>query len=152
MKALHQRNAGCVSATQVVLMQRPMHQRNDQPPEPLPEKASSTPQTNKTYTDFIRSLSEEERANFLSFCKELTSNLNQPVNDLEAWLASKNKAGQNRWEVYYQKLLARKEEQAKKATRKTGRQLMEEFYAELEQKQQQALESLNREQEQVMVE
>nr|WP_063842454.1 hypothetical protein [Hassalia byssoidea] len=30
-------------------------------------------------------------------------NLSQEVNDIEAWLAHQNKAGQNRWQVYYQK-------------------------------------------------
>ena len=27
----------------------------------------------------------------------------KPINDLEAWLASKNAANQNRWEAYYQR-------------------------------------------------
>ncbi len=58
--------------------------------------------TNKTYLDFKDSLSEEERENFLKFVEKETNNLERPINDLEAWLASKTKAQQNRWEVYYQ--------------------------------------------------
>ena len=56
----------------------------------------------KTYIDFKRSLSEEESENFFRFVKEEAKNLNRPINDLEAWLASKTKAGQNRWSVYFQ--------------------------------------------------
>lgn len=145
-------NQDCLEETEVSYKKPELPIGNNQQPESSPDKASSSPQTIQTYTDFKQTLSEEERANFLIFCKELTSNLSQPVNDIEAWLASENKAGQNRWEVYYQKFSVRREEQAKKATRKTGRQLMEELHAELEQKRQQAMEILNREQEQAMVE
>lgn len=60
-----------------------------------------TPQTIKTYSDFIKTLSEQERASFLNFCQEKAKNLSQEVIDLEAWLASKTKAGENRWEVQY---------------------------------------------------
>jgi hypothetical protein len=59
-----------------------------------------------SYQIFINSLSESERENFFSFVKEKIKNLSQPINDLEAWLASKNQAGQNRWEVYYNNFLA----------------------------------------------
>jgi DNA-binding MarR family transcriptional regulator len=59
----------------------------------------------KTYSDFKDSLSDSERENFFDFVKEKTKNLNQPINDIEAWLASTNKAGQNRWEVYYNNFL-----------------------------------------------
>jgi molecular chaperone GrpE (heat shock protein) len=34
--------------------------------------------------------------------REAIKNFRQPIQDLEAWLASKTKAGTNRWEVYYQ--------------------------------------------------
>ena len=69
--------------------------------KPLPRKASKLPQTIQTYSDFKRFLSERERENFLNFAKEKTKNLEKPINDLEAWLASKNAAKQNRWEIYY---------------------------------------------------
>ena len=55
------------------------------------------PNTLKTYSDFKRSLSESERENFFNYVKKKTKNLRQPINDLEAWLASKNTANQNRW-------------------------------------------------------
>jgi hypothetical protein len=63
------------------------------------ETKFQTPKISKTYIDFKESLSEGEGESFLNFVKEAIKNLNQPVNDLEAWLASKTKAGQNRWEV-----------------------------------------------------
>jgi hypothetical protein len=78
----------------------------NQPPEPLPEKDSSSPQTIQTYTDFIKTLSESEREKFLNFVREQIKNLPKQVNDVEAWLANQNQAGQNRWEVYYNNFLA----------------------------------------------
>ena len=38
----------------------------------------------------------------MNFVREQIHNLERPINDLEAWLASKNAANQNRWEVYYE--------------------------------------------------
>ncbi len=70
--------------------------------EMLSEQASQNPKTLQTYTDFKKTLSESERENFLKFVEEVIRNLEKPINDLEAWLASKNAANQNRWEVYYQ--------------------------------------------------
>ncbi len=72
---------------------------NEQQPEPLSYGDLRTPQTIKTYSDFIKTLSEQERASFLNFCQEKAKSLSQEVIDLEAWLASKTKAGENRWEV-----------------------------------------------------
>ncbi len=66
------------------------------------EQSSQNPKTLQTYTDFKKTLSEDERENFLKFVEEVIRNLEKPINDLEAWLASKNAANQNRWEVYYQ--------------------------------------------------
>ena len=62
-----------------------------------------TPKISKTYIDFKDSLSERERENYLKSVKETIKDFKQPIHDLEAWLASQTKAGQNRWEVYYQK-------------------------------------------------
>jgi len=103
--------------------------------EPLLDKDSGTPQTIQTYSDFIKTLSEEERANFWEFCEEKTKNLSQEVNDIEAWLAHTNKAGKNRWEVYYQKYLAAKQVRTKKTATKSA---LDEFRRELEEKQRQA--------------
>ncbi|MEB3218984.1 MAG: hypothetical protein VKN72_22490 [Nostocales cyanobacterium 94392] len=85
------------------------------PPKSSPDKDYSTSQTIQTYSNFIQTLSEKERASFLEFCREKTKNLSQEVNDLEAWLAHTNKAGQNRWEVYYQNFLDSTVEQSIKS-------------------------------------
>lgn len=103
--------------------------------ESLVDRGLQNPKINKNYLDFIKTLSEDERANFLEFCEEKTKNLSQPVNDIEAWLAHKNKAGRNRWEVYYEKYLASKQVQAKKTETKNAR---DEFRRELEERQRQA--------------
>ena len=71
--------------------------------KPLASKASKSPQTIQTYLDFKDSLSERERENFLKFVEDKIKNLEKPINDKEAWLASKNAAKQNRWEVYYER-------------------------------------------------
>lgn len=137
-RKLHPRNAGCTDATPDAPMQRPMRLCNDQPSESLPSKDSKTPQT---YLDFIKTLSESERENFLKFCEELTSNLSSPVNDIEAWLAHKNKAGRNRWQVYYQKLLVWQEKQTKKYSSNRSSQMKKKFQEEIEQQQQQAIQT-----------
>nr|WP_199349710.1 helix-turn-helix domain-containing protein [Nostoc flagelliforme] len=103
--------------------------------ESLVERGLQNPKINKNYLDFIKTLSEDERANFLEFSEEKTKNLSQPVNDIEAWLAHKSKAGRNRWEVYYEKYLASKQVQAKKTETKNAR---DEFRRELEERQRQA--------------
>ena len=71
-------------------------------PKPPSDIESEIPQTLQNYTDFKKTLSEGERENFLNFVREQIQNLERPINDLEAWLASKNAANQNRWEVYYE--------------------------------------------------
>ncbi|EKE96470.1 hypothetical protein FDUTEX481_07182, partial [Tolypothrix sp. PCC 7601] len=81
------------------------------------------------------------RANFLNFCEEKTKNLSQPVNDIEAWLAHQNKAGQNRWEVYYKKFLAWQQAKAKKSQSSRSSQMMKKFQQEIEQQHQQAMET-----------
>ncbi len=60
----------------------------------------------QTYSDFIQTLSDGEREKFLDFVTEQIKDFVQPINDLEAWLANKNKARQNRWEVYYSKFVS----------------------------------------------
>lgn len=71
--------------------------------ETASEHRFQTPKISKTYLDFKDSLSESERENYLKFVQETIKNFRQPIQDLEAWLASHTKAGQNRWEVYYLK-------------------------------------------------
>ncbi|MDB9328032.1 hypothetical protein PN435_18035, partial [Nodularia spumigena CS-590/02] len=113
----------------------------DQSPEPLPAEDSKSPQNNQNYSNFIQTLSKEERANFLKFCEEKTKNLSQEVNDIEAWLAHTNKAGQNRWEVYYKKFLDWQQQQSQKPQSSRGRQMMQKFHEELEEQRQQAMQN-----------
>ncbi len=79
----------------------------------------------QTYSDFIQTLSEGEREKFLDFVTEQIKDFAQPINDVEAWLASKNKAYKNRWEVYYNNFKA--EQKAKSPVRKKRRSLREEI-------------------------
>jgi hypothetical protein len=78
-----------------------------------------------SYQIFINSLSESERENFFSFVKEKIKNLSQPINDLEAWLASKNQAGQNRWEIYYNNFLVEKQNQLARSSMRRNSQTPE---------------------------
>jgi hypothetical protein len=71
-------------------------------PKTAPEKASGTPQTIQTYSDFKQTLSEPEREKFLNFVREKVKHFPNPINDLEGWLAKKNEAGIYRWRVYYE--------------------------------------------------
>ncbi len=100
-------------------LNKPPERLNKPPENPEPfEKPSSSdsPQTIQTYSDFKRSLSEDARENFFSYVKEQTKNLTKPINDIEAWLASKNAANQNRWEAYFN--LYQAEELRRKAINK----------------------------------
>jgi hypothetical protein len=82
-----------------------------------PDKTFEIPQTLQTYSDFKDSLSEREREKFFDFVEEKTNNLERPINDLEAWLASKNAAKQNRWEIYYKNYQEEKISQSIKTTK-----------------------------------
>ena len=107
---------------QALGLNNPLHGLNN-PPEKAEtlEKSSDRdrPHTIHNYSDFINTLSEGEREKFFYFVRKETQKLPNPIVDLEAWLASKNAAGQNRWEVYY-KLFEKSEGRAHK---KTGREL-----------------------------
>ena len=85
--------------------------------KPLSDIGSSISQTLQTYSDFKDSLSESERENFFNFVQEKTNNLERPINDLEAWLASKNAAKQNRWEIYYRSYQEERINEIHKTTR-----------------------------------
>lgn len=128
----------------------------DTPLETLPDKDFRLSHIIHTYLDFKKSLSEEERANFLNFCVEKTKNLKQEVNDIEAWLAHKNAAGQNRWEVYYQKFQQETQKQPQKVdknaeARVETREAFKRWKEEIEQREREAREEgqkkLNNEQE-----
>jgi len=75
---------------------------NDPVPKPSQGKESGTSKIIKTYSDFKKTLSEDERERFFYFVKKETGKLPNPIVDIEAWLAGKNAAGLNRWEVYYE--------------------------------------------------
>ena len=107
-------------------------------PKPLSDNNSNASQTIQTYSDFIQTLSESERANFLNFCEEAALNLSQPVNDIEAWLAHKTKAGLNRWEGYYQKFKAKQKTQTNKSKSSSSSQMMKKFQLEIDQQRQRA--------------
>ena len=92
---------------------------NDPVPEPSQGKESSTSKIIKTYSDFKKTLSEDERERFFYFVKKETGKLPNPIIDIEAWLAGKNAAGLNRWEVYYE-LFEKSEGRANK--QKTGKE------------------------------
>ena len=89
----------------------------NKPPGSPPNKNLDSPQTLQTYTDFKKTLSESERENFLEFVRKRAKNLEKPINDLEAWLASKTKAKENRWEIYYRNYQEEKASQKRKPTR-----------------------------------
>jgi DNA-binding transcriptional ArsR family regulator len=97
--------------TEISYEKQPLPIGNDQQSEPLPDKDSSLPHTIYTYSDFINTLSDTERENFRDFCKTEVSNYQQPVVDIDDWLAGKNKAGENRYDIQYQKYLAAKEKE-----------------------------------------
>ena len=73
--------------------------------ETICEREFQTPNTSKTYIDFKKTLSEDESENFLKFVIKAIKSFREPIQDVEAWLASQTKAGQNRWSVYYQNYL-----------------------------------------------
>lgn len=104
-------NIECAHTTQSAPTQQPKAETQS-------EQELENPKTLKTYSDFKDSLSESERENFFSYVEEKTKNLRQPINDLEAWLASKNAAKQNRWEIYYKNY---QEEKISQKSRNNGK-------------------------------
>jgi hypothetical protein len=86
------------------------------------EQQLQNPKTLQTYSDFKKTLSDNERENFLNFVRETTHNLEKPINDLEAWLAHKNAADQNRWEVYYKNYQQQKTRQKSRNTQQNSGQ------------------------------
>lgn len=79
----------------------PSQIRENRPPEPAPVKASSFPQTIQTYSNFKKTLSEEEREGFLNFVRKEIECFPTPIKDVEAWLAGMNKAGEYRFRIYH---------------------------------------------------
>ena len=70
----------------------------------------------------------------MEFCQEKTKNLSQEVNDIEAWLANKNKAGRNRWEVYYEKFVLATQQKKNKPDKRDHVRAFEQWQQELEER------------------
>jgi hypothetical protein len=100
--------------------------------ETYSEQQFQLSKTIKTYLDLIDSLSESERESFLQFVRKQIKDFAQPINDLEAWLASKTKAGQNRWQVYYQKYQKR-DNTSSSTLSEAQRKAIASFHKQLEQ-------------------
>jgi hypothetical protein len=101
-----------------------------------PNKDSSD--SSNYYQIFINSLSKSEREKFFNFVKEEIKDFKPQIKDLEAWLASKNQAEQNRWEVYYNNFLAslkkQSEDSQKRAIDKKYQQAWKAWQEELKQR------------------
>lgn len=101
------------------------------PPKPPENKVSEDPPY--SYQIFIKSLSDRGRKDFLNFVKEKIDKFDPPINDIEGWLAGRNKAGQNRWEIYYQKFVDQQERQMQQAhKRRVARNYQQEWEAEID--------------------
>ncbi|WP_143598256.1 hypothetical protein [Tolypothrix sp. NIES-4075] len=60
--------------------------RENRRSKPSPDKASSTPKTLQTYSDFIKTLSEGERESFLNFANKKASELPKPPTLSSKWI------------------------------------------------------------------
>lgn len=58
----------------------------NQPPEPAPSKPPEVPHTIQTYSDFLKTLSDTEKAEFDKFCKRRVKALDFEVKHVTAWL------------------------------------------------------------------
>jgi hypothetical protein len=106
--------------------------------KPASDNDSEEDNTNQTYSEFIKTLSEIEREKFLEFCHEATASFNPKINDIEAWLAGKNQAGKKRWQVYYEKFIVSQRTATKKYQ---GKEMMKKFQQEIEQQREQAIQN-----------
>jgi hypothetical protein len=66
--------------------------------KPLPDKASSPPQTIQTYSDFIQTLSNSERENFLEFGLKKANQLPQPPELPLKWVERHWEEVRSQWE------------------------------------------------------
>jgi hypothetical protein len=81
-------------------LETPLDKLETLTPSNPPSVKASSPSSN-SYQIFFDSLSDLAREKFLNFVREKTAHFSQPINDLEAWLAGVNGAGQARFRVYY---------------------------------------------------
>ena len=84
--ALNSRASGYLTADPAKQPDVALNSRK-QPPEPSPDKASTTPHTLQTYSDFKNSLSDSEREDFLKFGENRAGELkNPPVQLPQKWI------------------------------------------------------------------
>jgi hypothetical protein len=83
-------------ATSVITTQQARSLRNKREPEALPEKDSISLRSNKTYKDFIDSLSQDQREKFLEFGLKKAAQLPKPPTLQQKWVQ------QNFQELYSQ--------------------------------------------------
>lgn len=70
----------------------------NQAPEPLSDKDSSSPQILQTYSDFIQTLSEGEKENFLEFGKKKANQLPHPPQLPLRWIEANFEDLRSQWE------------------------------------------------------
>ena len=116
---------------------------------PQPPADTGSPPSSDSYQIFIKSLSDSGREEFLDFVREQTKNLTQPINDLEGWLANKNSAGQNRWEVYHNNFLTEQKTKAQIAKQKTAVKSRPSLAEEIEQRRMERLKAKETTQEEI---
>ena len=74
--------------------------RNKRQPKPLPDEDSSISKINKTYLDFLDSLSEEQREDFLNFGNKKASELPKPPILPSKWIETHFEELKALWEKY----------------------------------------------------
>ncbi|WP_242048708.1 MULTISPECIES: MarR family transcriptional regulator [Nostocaceae] len=79
-------NLGDHDATSAIATQQARSLRNKHEPEPSPDKDSTNPKIYKNYLDFIDSLSEEEREEFLKFGENKAAQLPHPPTLPRRWV------------------------------------------------------------------
>lgn len=67
-------------------MRQESQKRENQPLKPVPSKDSKTPQTLKTYSDLLNTLSEGMRESFEKFCKKKIEECGFKIASKESWL------------------------------------------------------------------
>ncbi|MCC5640862.1 MarR family transcriptional regulator [Nostoc sp. CHAB 5844] len=73
-------------ATSAIATQQARSLRNKRPSEAAPDKDSSTPKINKTYLDFLDSLSQDQREDFLKFGENKAAKLPSPPQLPQRWV------------------------------------------------------------------
>ncbi len=83
-----------------------VHPCTNQELEPLSSNGSSSPHTIHTYSDFIKTLSQTERENFLIFSEKKISKFSFPIANIHNYLAAKDAGGQPNYLEVHRQFLA----------------------------------------------